>query len=145
MYSAFILDFLNVKENDDVIRFTEAVNSDKPTSGSIEVRWIKDKGIRYILEKFGAEGVEQMVQKEFAPVYEKVYNNIVSDLKKLQDFINLHYKDKVKDVSNGVNIYKFEFDPQNNFTNFNNWCKLSGIDPYTFITGYITVYNLTNR
>ena len=102
-YSGIMLDFFKglIPANEDAIvgnghvMFLPSVNSDKPTIGRIRINLNKTvtiNGQQKAIKDLNSTELQQLIADEIGTIYIKAFENVIQDLKKLDDFANLPIK-----------------------------------------------------
>lgn len=150
--AAFIYDYLaplyvdnkNVPEHqrtNELIRFVEAVVSDKPRVPLIGV--LRSK----VLELDSRDTVKQKVFDVFGTAYGRVFNNILQDCNTLTQFIR-NYKgpDALPDAHQLTISILDDYKGLNTWAeNHSEWCKQHKITPLKLIRYWGEKYNLSHR
>lgn len=130
-YSCFVIDFLLplYAHRDWKVKFTEAVNSDKPNVPKIIID-NKDK----ILTALAAK---TQIKDVLGDVYRQCFNNIQKDFKDLTNFFNTNMKtEDQRDIKITL---------EHNFQEYNEWCKENNVSPVAMLAKIALEYNIRNR
>lgn len=151
-YSSIVYDFIRGLSSSDTtdivgggnVLFLPSVNSDKPTIGRIRIDLNKEvliNGKQKQIKNLSSNELEQKISEEFGTFYTNIYQSIVEDWKKLDNYlkeqgINVNLAD---DYINGFQNFNKYF-----LTNINTLSKY-GKNPVQFIKYFTLQYNKSHR